>query len=79
MEENKHFCTNCGKEIEKNWDYCKHCGATISIESNDSSIQKNNKIDNSKKKYKRKHKFISHKRNNRIRLFFRKQYKYSMS
>lgn len=25
-EKNKRYCTKCGKEIQKDWDFCNHCG-----------------------------------------------------
>ena len=34
MDKEKIFCTNCGKEIKEDWEYCKHCGYILKKEEN---------------------------------------------
>lgn len=49
---NTKFCYNCGKTIENEWSYCKHCGTVFSVSDNNSNEAKDikeNTVENNKK------------------------------
>lgn len=38
VEVSKVFCTNCGKQVDSSWKFCRYCGAKQETEDEETSI-----------------------------------------